>query len=311
MYQQIADTYFYAGNTIDNDTVKIAGFDLDWTLIRPVKSIFPKLIEDWALLPNRIVVLKEYIKLGYTIVIFTNQSGKGKVRDTKLSRVLQVKDLLNNEGINPWIFVATGKNSYRKPETGMWQLLDHLINLPVDKSKSFYVGDAAGRPQDFAPSDKEFAENIGITFYVPEQVFPNNQVPIPSSQTLFIFVGMSGSGKTTFYQQKLQPLGWVHANQDILKTKVKVLKTVDNALKLGQSVAVDATNPTVEGRKAFIDLAIKYQVPTLIIHFVGDGHAYNKLRVKPVPIIAYSMYFKRLVEPSYQIDRVNVIQVML
>lgn len=38
----------------------------------------------------------------------------------------------------------------------------------VDKSKSFYVGDAAGRSGDFAGTDRKWAMNVGLTFYTPE-----------------------------------------------------------------------------------------------------------------------------------------------
>ena len=51
----------------------------------------------------------------------------------------------------------------------------------VDKSASFYVGDAAGRPvntvgkrdrsKDHADTDKGFAQNVEIEFYTPEEFF--------------------------------------------------------------------------------------------------------------------------------------------
>ena len=37
-----------------------------------------------------------------------------------------------------------------------------------DKSASFYVGDAAGRANDFASTDRKFALNVGVQFYTPE-----------------------------------------------------------------------------------------------------------------------------------------------
>ena len=38
-------------------------------------------------------------------------------------------------------------------------------------SRSFFVGDAAGRKGDFSDSDRVFAANAGLAFYVPEQAF--------------------------------------------------------------------------------------------------------------------------------------------
>ena len=65
--------------------------------------------------------------------------------------------------------VAFGKDEYRKPETGMWDF--YTKNRNVNYDESFYVGDAAGRKKDFSDSDLKFAENIGITFYTPEEYF--------------------------------------------------------------------------------------------------------------------------------------------
>lgn len=41
----------------------------------------------------------------------------------------------------------------------------------VDKSSSFYVGDAAGRRIDHSACDIDWAKNVGIHFYTPEQFF--------------------------------------------------------------------------------------------------------------------------------------------
>jgi bifunctional polynucleotide phosphatase/kinase len=41
-------------------------------------------------------------------------------------------------------------------------------SLSKDKNDSYFVGDAAGRPDDFASTDRKFAINAGIKFYTPE-----------------------------------------------------------------------------------------------------------------------------------------------
>jgi bifunctional polynucleotide phosphatase/kinase len=48
----------------------------------------------------------------------------------------------------------------------------------------------------------------------------NYEVSIPAAekQSIILFVGSPGSGKSTFYRQKLQPLGYERINQDTLKT---------------------------------------------------------------------------------------------
>ncbi|CAH6419417.1 3 phosphatase [uncultured virus] len=291
------------------DNYKVAAFDLDWTIIRSVRGRFPKDADDWAFLPNRISTIKSYQDAGYIIVIFTNQGYKGAKLTMAINRINNVLAALATNGIIPWIFVAAGGDQYRKPNIGMWQAFEQSVN-PIDKTTSFYIGDAAGRPQDHSRDDIDFAAVIGIPFFTPERLFPNNTVEIPTTQTMFIFVGMPGSGKSTYYTQNLQPRGWIHINQDNLKTVPKMLATARTAIMAGQSVAIDATNPDPNKRRSYIELAAQLKIPVLIIYFIGNGYEGNKLRPNPVPNIAYNVYFKNLVEPTQELDRVPVVQVV-
>lgn len=306
MLEQIAPGLHYSPGLIKSN--RVAAFDLDWTIVRNIRGKFPKDVNDWAFLPNRISTLKAYHDAGYTLVIFTNQGYKGGLLPIMIQRINNIIRSLHQESIIPLVFAATGPDSiYRKPNPNMWTILQQYVP-GIDITNSLFVGDAAGRPQDHSADDLGFARNNGLTFYTPEQIFPNNQVVIPDTQAMFIFVGMPGSGKSTYYQQNLQPRGWVHANQDTLKTAAAVLSTVRTALASGQSVAVDATNPGAGKRREYIDLAIQYQVPTMILYFVRDGHPWNAMRPNPVPNIAYNMYYKNLIEPTPEIDRVPVVQ---
>ena len=52
----------------------------------------------------------------------------------------------------------------------------HNGNIQIDQSNSFFCGDAAGRvrrkgKKDFSCSDRLFALNAGLKFYVPEELF--------------------------------------------------------------------------------------------------------------------------------------------
>jgi bifunctional polynucleotide phosphatase/kinase len=311
--QKIGPTFYVSEGRNPSGRV-IAGFDLDWTLIRTIRGQFPKDEAD-----------------GYVIVIFTNQGYKGAKLTLALARINHIIEALHAAGLEPWVLVATGKDFYRKPNLGMWDFMKDRMGGGVRFAgrSSFYTGDAAGRPQDYDDNDRQFAHNAGLSFFVPEDIFPQTMIPnphrhlktsrvdLPSTQNMLIFVGMPGAGKSTFYRKYLDHRGYRHANQDVLKTKAKVLEMVRGNLANGQSVVVDATNPTLEGRRQFLDLAIEYQVPTMIIYFVGDGHGWNKLRgtpvdptSKPVPSIAYSMYYKQLVEPTFETDGVPVVQIM-
>ena len=48
---------------------------------------------------------------------------------------------------------------------------DFVKDFSIDKSESFFVGDALGRKGDWSDSDKVFAENIGIKYISPEEMF--------------------------------------------------------------------------------------------------------------------------------------------
>jgi bifunctional polynucleotide phosphatase/kinase len=307
----VNDLFIYLPSDFKSDG-HIAAFDLDGTLIRTYKGMFPKDENDLQLLPNRRSVLKTLIDTGFTLVIFTNQKSfnKKSINEKKLNLSFQrVNNFIKMLDLPVMVFMAVGNDDsiYRKPNIGMWTILNQMISV----QSSFFVGDAGGQPQDFSDSDLKFAENTGMKFYRPEQIFPSierlsvgdsktiNTVEFPANpKTMIVFVGMPGSGKTSFYHKNLESLGYVHINQDTLKTRPKVLKLTKESLTKGLPMAIDATNPSFDKRQEFYDLANKSGYSIMTLYFVGDGKGWNKLREKPVPTIAYSMYYKHLVEPT-------------
>lgn len=179
----------------------------------------------------------------------------------------------------------------------------------LDKSASFFVGDAAGRKYpggkaDFSSTDRKWAENVGLRFFTPEvnrfkwgrqsltfsfppqeyflklapyknfelpgfrpsslgqglvsfpsspfnvsqiwtltsgsQITPTSTpiLPDPPRQEVVLFVGYPCLGKSTLYRQHFKAAGYVHVNQDTLKTREKCVKAVEEALKSGQSCVV-------------------------------------------------------------------------
>lgn len=60
-------------------------------------------------------------------------------------------------------------DSYRKPNTGMLQ--EFYQDTETDNDIEYYVGDAAGRKNDFSDSDKVFAIKCHLEFYTPEELF--------------------------------------------------------------------------------------------------------------------------------------------
>ncbi|XP_049762750.1 bifunctional polynucleotide phosphatase/kinase isoform X3 [Schistocerca cancellata] len=166
--------------------------------------------------------------------------------------------------------------------------------VAIDKTASFYCGDAAGRDANWAPkkkkdfscSDRLFALNIGLKFYTPEEHFLGYKAaqfnlpefnpsalmqdkPLcePAGTKLYtdeleavILVGGPGSGKSFFAKTHLVPKGYVHVNRDTLGSWQKCVSSMEDALKKGKSVVIDNTNPDKESRKRYIEAAKKYGV---------------------------------------------------
>lgn len=181
-------------------TLKIAGFDMDDTLVMPPSgATFPKSRSDWKWLHATVVPkLKELHEWGYRIVIFSNQSGIGnKGWDEAKAKDIRGKiiDLGKASGIPIGAVIATKEDNFRKPSTAMWDTIFPKFGISeqpgsasssiIDIANSFYCGDAAGRhivtmagrKKDFSCSDRKFAINLGIQFFTPEELFLG-QAPI-------------------------------------------------------------------------------------------------------------------------------------
>eukprot|EP00808_Paulinella_micropora_P004385 g58823.t1 len=162
---------------------KLAMFDFDGCLANT--SLFKKGPDAWSYLFEQEVParLREAHEKGYKVVILTNQSDIGRAAkpDSRKKAILEKTGRLGGfakrVGIPLQILVATAKNktddAFRKPAVGMWTYLTQHANGGVtpDKSKCFFVGDAAGRPKDHGNTDKVFAERAGLTFATEAQFF--------------------------------------------------------------------------------------------------------------------------------------------
>ncbi|XP_056398657.1 bifunctional polynucleotide phosphatase/kinase [Hyla sarda] len=287
---------------------KIAGFDIDGTIITTKSGkVFPTSADDWRILyPEIPKKLKAVLADGYKVVFFTNQMGitRGKLRPEVFKA--KAEAVLDQLGIPVQIFVATGLGVYRKPVTGMWDYLCEKANdgMKVKKEDCVYVGDAAGRPANWAPdrkkkdfscSDRLFAINIGIQFYTPEEYFlgwkkaafnlptfdpkalnpsgplydPPSSSLVSSSVEVVVTVGFPAAGKSTFIKEHLAPKGYAYANRDTLGTWQKCVAACEDALKKGKSIVIDNTNPDVESRSRYISCAQKAGVPVRCFLFTA------------------------------------------
>ena len=166
---------------------RMIGFDMDGTLIKNksgrVFSLPEKYLTDWTLWDSSIPEkLSEMIDNNTTLAIISNQSGVGK-QITIEQLKSKVDAVLSSLKVPIDFICCVGNDLFRKPRTAMWQFLSlyHRSNSfsdkPLDRMSSFYVGDAAGRPQegtrkeDFSDSDLKFARNLGLNFFTPEKFF--------------------------------------------------------------------------------------------------------------------------------------------
>lgn len=183
-WKYLEPTLLFYSNNIDNTKKydKIAMFDLDFTLVKPIgKRIFPKNVDDWEWMFKDNIVknkLNELYNEKYLLYIISNQSGLSNNRNFLLDRITNI---LINLKIPIEVYVSCDNDKYRKPNTTIFEnyILQKLENNFTDL---FYVGDAAGRKEDFSDSDRKFAYNIHlllkylnkpniIKFYTPEEFF--------------------------------------------------------------------------------------------------------------------------------------------
>lgn len=162
--------YYYIPPEVNLPMVtKAVCFDLDWTLVRPLSTKFPKNYSDNIIMPKRVQTLQKYISSGCTIVIFTNQKiTRGATVSDKIKRMDDIISKFKMYKIPLVIFMSIADDEYRKPNIGMYKF---MYTLMPNIKQGFYCGDAAGRPNDFSNSDLEFAKNCGMSFFLPEDIF--------------------------------------------------------------------------------------------------------------------------------------------
>jgi len=287
------ESVFYFEPSSKKSNTKVAGFDLDWTLTYNERHLFAKEPDDVFIFPNRKQVLEKLIDDGYTIVVFTNQFAKSKKE--KIKKVERISTFITKLNLPVYVFISTEKDNYRKPYVGMWTLFKQIYSS--DLSNVLYVGDALGRPQDFSDSDKLFGENINSEIKSPEDFFGISEIPtFVEDKELIVFVGMPGSGKSSYYSKYLKDL--VHIEQDKIGSRPKLLKELDKSLLTGKSIVIDSTNPDQENRLEYYEKAQKNGYKIKVLYFLINGTGFNKLREKPVPDIVYHIYFKKLTPPN-------------
>ncbi len=316
----------------------VYGFDLDWTLIKNKtnKKFWSTKDETIFWHPSVPKKLKELNEKGIGIVVFTNQLGlTGMKKEIFMNKV---KWFLQQFDFPIKVYASINEDAFRKPSKLMWNYFTkHDNTIKLDKFKCMYIGDAAGRKNDFSSSDRKFAVNVSVQFQTPEEFFlghasqpftmigfnpleycvPSESVVVKSSTTqeLVIMVGSPASGKSTFTQQTFPE--YERVNQDTLKTKPRCIKACDIALATGKSVVIDNTNPSKEVRTEYIKIAKRHKVPVRCVYLERSEALIDHLNIlrnhlghrKKIPAIAMRMFRTKFQEPKKEEGFVEIVKI--
>lgn len=276
---------------------KIAGFDLDLTLIKTKSGkAVASGADDWELWDAAVVPkLQDLHRTGHKVVVIMNYVGLSKGSPKETEMVAKVTMVQAAVGIPMLFLFAAANDRCVKPLPGSWALIQSQFNAGANVSKplSLFCGDAAGREPpvvkqaDASAADLKFALNLGIPFRTPEEMFlgqskaydesfpfdPRSlgtaplEFPVPplTKQTLIICIGAPGCGKSSTATLRFREC--VRVNQDILKSKDKCVKACQAAFDEGKSVIVDNQNRTRADRLPYLELAKAIGVAAIALQY--------------------------------------------
>lgn len=317
---------------------RIASFDLDGTLITPKsKKRFADNYKDWIFCSDTVELqLANLHKEGYLILIISNKREIGTKRLKNEDFQQKLTDIHTALNVPFICYYSINDDIYRKPRTGLWEKFVTTYKITeIDKDKSFYCGDAAGRPIDFSDTDYKFALNIGLNFKLPMQQFGVSGsdlvkiLPMPPHPTTFLetgkydldflyeysdqhvvmMCGLPASGKSTI-SNIIAKDGYEIVSKDKLKTKAKCKGAFIAHLKTGSNIVIDNTNATKSQRKEWIQILNKFskKIPMIIINVTTPKqtalhiNTFRKLYTldDAVPDVAIHTINKRYEEPTLE-----------
>jgi bifunctional polynucleotide phosphatase/kinase len=334
---------------IDKSKRVTMGFDLDWTLVKPKSGHkHPVDRDDWMFLYPTIVEKIRELACAHHIVIFSNQTKSVNTPNDRTELTQKLDAVISALGVSVSVFISWGYGPYRKPKPRMWEYWYEYSGLSHHPDDT-YVGDAAGRPKvgkrskDFADTDHTFALNAGVRFAIPEEIFLNtkdeavvkvpvpvspwNAPPLPPTHTpitpplakwksvgegkeLVVMIGAPGSGKSAWIRKTLSE--YYRVSQDELGSRDKCMRAVRDALAQNKKVVVDNTNPTMEVRALYIDLARQASAVVRCVHIttprklaehlnaMREDHPIEGVRKPRVPPIGETMYWSKFKEPEIE-----------
>lgn len=117
-----------------------------------------------------------------------------------------------------------------------------------------------------------------------------------------IFIGIQGSGKTTFYAERFLKTH-LRISLDLLKTRNKERQFIQLCLATGQKFVVDNTNPTIAERRKYIEAAkeARFEVVGYYFHATVQEAIYRnsrRTRKEMVSVIGIKATNKKLEPPQ-------------
>lgn len=277
-------------------TKNFAIFDFDHTIVRPKNGKpFPTNKNDWEYNRKSVPEKLRDVSKTHQMVIVTDQSKKFKIE--------MINDVVKDLRINFNILIGLEKE-YKKPDNRYF-----LKCFPEFKPKDddFFIGDAAGRKEDWSSVDINFAKNIGVKFIPTDLYFEKEEINEiqgtyhKTNQEVVIMVGLPGVGKSYFSNKYLEPFNYEIIESDVYKTPKKMLSIAQIELEKKKSVVFVATNVTIEKRKIYIDFA---KIKKLNVRCIWLNSTLpkildrNKGRPHPVPNVAIYTANKRFEMPN-------------
>ena len=251
----------------------ILGIDLDWTIIKPLTGkVHPKDKDDWTFWTDSISIsiskIKEKCDAGYKFVIFTNQGGLLQDKPNRLNldsfkeRWFQIYEKFKENGITSvYLVAALYDDFYRKPCIGMWEFMEKHMNengnenhIIVDRKKSIYIGDMAGRDKDHSATDLLFAMNLGVPFQVPE---------------LFYY-------PDKYYKNKILESKYKQFDSEYLISKIKKNDKQFKPIDFLEQIEYKKIKDIVESIKKILDRNTKYLILFVGSPASGKTFFYNK-----------------------------------
>lgn len=130
-----------------------------------------------------------------------------------------------------------------------------------------------------------------------------------------IFVGIQGSGKSTFYKENFFKTH-IRINLDMLKTRNREKILTNACFEAKQNMVIDNTNPTAENRACYINAAKKAGFKVTVYYFDTEfqtakerNNRRNGREKVPEAALAYTKKLMKKPEFIEGIDEIYIVSV--